>query len=116
MAFTTEVTFRDLDPSPTLEAFARRCAARLSRVSDRIQRCDVQIELPHRHQQQGRRFHVGVVIALPGRLIAVTRDPGEDGAHDDPYVAVRDAFRAARRRLAAYTRQRMALAREQPAG
>jgi hypothetical protein len=99
MAFQTDVVFLGMDPSPSLEAFARTWAARLSRVNDRIQRCEVRIELPHRHQLNGRQFHVSVVVAVPGQDLAVTHEPGDVGAHEDAFVAVRDAFRVARRRL-----------------
>jgi ribosome-associated translation inhibitor RaiA len=93
-----DVTFRGIDPSPHLEGFVRTWSRRLARVHPRIERCDVRIEVPHRHRRQGRRFHVAVVVAIPGRDIVVT---GEAGANEDPYVAVRDACRAARRQLAA---------------
>ena len=96
---SVHVTFRGLEPSEALETFTRRWADRLDRVDDRIRRCDVAIELPHRHQHQGQRFHVRIAVALPGREVVVSHEPGEDAAHESAYVAVRDAFRAARRQL-----------------
>jgi hypothetical protein len=93
-----DVTFRGIDPSPHLAGFVRSWSRRLARVHPRIERCDVQIELPHRHRRRGRCFRVAVRVAVPGRDIVVT---GEAGANRDPYVAVRDACRAARRQLAA---------------
>ena len=36
----------------------------------------------------------------------MNREPGLDHAHEDVYVAVRDAFDAARRRLEDYVRRR----------
>jgi hypothetical protein len=36
---------------------------------------------------------------VPGREIAVSRDPERDPGHENIYVAIADAFRAARRQL-----------------
>jgi cold shock CspA family protein len=41
---------------------------------------------------------------MPGGALAVGRDPALHGAHEDPYVALRDAFRAARRALMDWAR------------
>ena len=65
----------------------------------RIVSCRVLIEAPHRHHQQGRLYRVRIEIGVPGEHIVVGRSPDEDSAHADPHVAVRDAFRAAKRQL-----------------
>ncbi len=103
-----------MDASPALETFAHRWAAKLATVCDRIERCEVVIERPHRHQHQGQHVHARVTVMVPGPDIVVSDDDKPDGAHDDAYVAVRDAFRAARRQLVAqlqrkYRRDRIAL-------
>jgi ribosome-associated translation inhibitor RaiA len=105
MPIPVTVTFRDMPPSPSVDAFTRRWANRLERVDARIQHCDVVIDQPHRHHEHGRRFRVQVVITIPGREIAVSQEPGEDGAHEDVRVAVRDSFRAARRQLEDHVRR-----------
>jgi ribosome-associated translation inhibitor RaiA len=102
MAITTHVHYRGLSAVPGVDAYVQRCVARLERSFDRIHGCAVTIELPHRHQQHGRRFHATIVIEVPGRTLTVSHDPGVDGAHADVHVALRDAFRAARRQLDAY--------------
>jgi hypothetical protein len=94
-----------MEPSPSLEAFIKRWAGRLERVDPRVQSCEVTVELPHRHQHQGKHFHVQLVVAVPGRQIAISRDPGDDNAHEDPRVTVRDSFRAARRQLEEFARR-----------
>jgi ribosome-associated translation inhibitor RaiA len=40
---------------------------------------------------------------VPGKGLVVSRDPGD--AHDDVYVAIRDAFDAAGRQLAEHERK-----------
>ncbi len=52
----------------------------------------------------GWRFHVKLDLTVPGYEIAVSRDPERDPKHQDVYVALADAFRAARRRLSEHAR------------
>jgi ribosome-associated translation inhibitor RaiA len=87
-------TFRDMPPSPSLQAAAERWVARLEQVSDRIVGCHVSIEKPHRHHLHGSPFQVHIVLSVPGAHIAVSNQPNLDA-----YVALADAFRAARRQL-----------------
>jgi ribosomal subunit interface protein len=92
MQITT--TFRDMDPSPALQAAAERWVARLEQVSDRIVSCHITVEQPHRHQHQGSAFSIHVVVSVPGAQIAASHQSSTDA-----YVALGDAFRAARRQL-----------------
>jgi ribosome-associated translation inhibitor RaiA len=94
----TTVMFRDLPPNPSLQAAAERWVTRLEQVSDRLVGCHVSIEKPHRHRLQGALFQVNVVLVTPGAHIAVTNQLNQDA-----YVALADAFRAARRQLLAHT-------------
>lgn len=99
MGFPLDITFRDMEPSPAVEETVRRWAEKLARIYDRIVRCHVIIERPHQHHRQGQLLRVGVTLSVPGPDIAVTRNTGRFGAHEDLHVAVRDAFLAARRQL-----------------
>lgn len=76
-----------------------RWADRLGHHYDRIQRCEVVIEQPHRSSRSGGTFHVRIDLQIPNQTITVSRDSGRDPAHEDVYVAIADAFRAARRQL-----------------
>lgn len=105
MQMPVEISFRGMNVSEAVEAKVREWAARLDAVFDRIMRCEVVIEAPHRHQRQGRQFHVRIALTVPGREIVVSHDPGTDAAHEDVYVAVRDSFRAARRQLEDHVRE-----------
>jgi ribosome-associated translation inhibitor RaiA len=83
-----------MPPSPALQAAAERWVARLEQVSDRIVGCHVAIEKPHRHHLHGSPFQVNIVLSVPGGTIAVSNQVSQDA-----YVALADAFRAARRQL-----------------
>jgi ribosome-associated translation inhibitor RaiA len=105
MSFPIEVRFRDMETSAALDQFVRRWAAKLGRVHERIGSCEVVIERPHQHQHQGQHIHVRITLAVPGPDIVVSHGQERDGAHEDAYVAVRDAFRAARRQLEQHARR-----------
>jgi len=100
-----QISFRNIDASPTVEAKIRERAGELERFCDRIVSCRVVIEAPHR-RRHGDLFHIRVDLKVPGKEIVVKRDPPEHHAHEDIYVAVRDCFDAVRRQLEDYVRRR----------
>lgn len=104
MKTQVDITFRGMEPSSAVEASINEWAARLDHTYDRIERCEVVVELPHRHQRQGNTFHVRIEVAVPNHVITVSRDPGLDHKHEDVYVAIADAFRAALRQLQDHAR------------
>jgi ribosome-associated translation inhibitor RaiA len=90
-----EIRFRQMDPSPAIEARIREKAAALERFSERITGCRVIVEQEHRHHRQGNLFRVRVEIDAPGRELAATHTGPKDHAHENVQVAIRDAFNAA---------------------
>jgi ribosomal subunit interface protein len=106
MQIPLEVKFRNMDPSPAVEARIREKAAKLERFHDRIIGCVVVVEAPHRHHHKGKLYSVHIDISVPGKDLVVDRAKPLNHAHEDVYVAVRDAFDAAVRRLEDHT-QRM---------
>jgi ribosomal subunit interface protein len=100
-----QITFRNLDASPAVEAKIRERVEELEQIYNRITSCRVVIEESNRHQRQGRLYHIRVDLRVPGREIVVKRDPSAHHAHEDIYVAVRDCFDAVRRRLEDHARR-----------
>ncbi len=100
-----QISFRNIDPSEAVEANVRSKIAWLETFHDRIQSCRVVIEVPHRHHHQGRIYQVRVDLTVPGAEFVVNREAGLNGAHEDVYVAIRDAFDAVRRRLEDHARR-----------
>jgi len=99
MQIPVEITYRDIEPSEAVTARIHDWVDKLERFYDRIVRCEVLVETPHRHQRSGRPYHVRVRLTIPGGEIVASHDPGPDGAHEDVYVALRDTFQAVRRQL-----------------
>jgi len=106
MKVPLQITFRQVDSSPALARRIRGLAARLGRFSRHIMRCHVIVAPPPRHRRQGALFAFHIDITLPDKAIAIRRARPADHAHEDAYVALRDAFSAARRRLENYERTR----------
>ncbi|UNC14597.1 HPF/RaiA family ribosome-associated protein [Acidiphilium multivorum] len=105
MTVPLQITFKDIDRSPALEARIREKAEALSRFDARILRCHVIIEAPHRHHHKGKLYRARIEIAVPRGDIVINRESPENHAHEDPYVAVRDAFDAAVRKLEDHARR-----------
>lgn len=107
MQLSPEITFRGLESTPAIEGKVRERVERLNRFYSRIMGCRVVIESHHRHQNKGKLYHVRVAVTVPGGELVVSRDPKENQAHEDAYVAVRDAFDAMERQLESFAhRQR----------
>lgn len=106
MSVPVQVTFRDIPPSEALENKIRERAAKLERFFDRITRCQVVVEeLEHSHQT-GNLYNVRVEIGIPTREpVVVNRTPPARSSHQDAYIAVRDAFDAAERKLESMSRR-----------
>jgi len=84
-----------MESSDAVTARIRERAGELERFFDRIISCRVVAECRHPRRQQGNLFRVRIDLKVPGREITVGRDPAAHKAHEDIYVALRDAFDAA---------------------
>jgi ribosomal subunit interface protein len=95
-----EITFHNMEPSDAVEARVREKVSRLERVFDRMTHCRVTIEAPHRNHHKGKIYHVRIDVGIPGHgNVLVNREAEENHAHEDVFVALRDAFDAARRQV-----------------
>lgn len=101
-----QITFDDLPVDDDVRATVLDHVARLEATSDRITGCHVVIAQPHRRHREGRLYSVRIDLVVPGAEIVVNRSHPLDHAHEDVYVAIRDSFDAARRRLEDHVRHR----------
>lgn len=100
MKLPLQIVFRDLDRSDAVEAEIREKAEKLDQFFERIMSCRVTVGFIQKHKHQGKQFNVRVDLTVPGSEIVVNRDRSED-----VYVAIRDAFDHAKRRLEDYSRR-----------
>lgn len=105
MTIPTEVSYRNVDRSEALTADINSKVEKLEEFFDRIISCRVVVEAPHRGHHQGNLFHVRIHLQVPNRELIVDRAAHDKHEHEDPYVAVRDAFAAIRRQLEDYVRE-----------
>jgi ribosome-associated translation inhibitor RaiA len=98
-AQTLQITFRGMQRSAALTADIEAYASKLEHVCPELLRFNVLVEAPHHHHHQGRLYHVRIVIQIPGKDIVASHERHDAHAHENPHVAVRDAFAAAERQL-----------------
>jgi ribosomal subunit interface protein len=100
MQLPLQVTFRDVPHSDAIEAAIREKAEKLDRFYDRIMAVRAVVGTIQRHHHQGKLYNIRLDITVPGGEIVINRDKAED-----IYVAIRDAFDAARRKLEDFARK-----------
>lgn len=99
------ISYRGIEPTEAIEAQIRERAAKLERFYDGIVGCHVTVEAPHRRHHKGTLYRVRIDLTVKNGELLVGRDPAQQHSHEDLYVAIRDAFDAARRRLQDHARR-----------
>jgi ribosomal subunit interface protein len=97
MNIPLEIDYRHIEPSPAIEAALRERVAKLERYHPRLIGCRATVEAAHHHHHKGYQYQVHLRLLVPGATVNVSRDA--ERGHEDLYVAIRDAFDAARRQL-----------------
>ena len=130
MKIPLQITYRRMAGTPAIEENIREKAAKLETIYDGIMSCRVAVEAPHRHHHKGKAYVVRIDLTVPGGELVINREPkrlvpkkrtaggepdkdfaerhepSKHAAHEDLYVAVRDAFNAAGRKLQDHARRR----------
>ena len=122
MKLPIQITFRNMNHSDAVEARIREEAAKLETFYEGIMSCRVMVEIPHQRHERGNPFHIRIDLGVPGGEVVIKHEPTIHGAvrdlgaratkddelhgpHKDVYVAIRDAFKTARRELQDYARR-----------
>lgn len=93
------ISFRGTDASPAVEARIHELFERLDRLFQHMTSCHVVVDAPHGKHHQGQLYDVRIHIHVPGHEIVVNGDGSQDHAHEDVFVALRDAFAAVEHKL-----------------
>ncbi len=99
MKLPLQITFRHMEKSEAAEANIREHCDKLEQFHDNIMSCQVVVDQQSRHKYKGNLYAINLFITVPGEDIAVANTRDGNHAHEDIYVAIRDAFTAARRQL-----------------
>jgi len=94
MQVPLQIVYHDMDRSDALDARIHEKVGKLERLYPNITSCRVTIDSNDRHRTHGKQYCVRLDVRVPHHEVAVTRDHDED-----VYVALRDAFNAAGRKL-----------------
>jgi hypothetical protein len=93
-----QVTFRHMPVSQSVEARIGELVEELEASCPRMTSCRVLVDAPSAHHRHGAAYGIRIEIELSGSRI-VAGGPPATHEHDDVYVALGEAFRAARRRV-----------------
>lgn len=104
MQIPLQITFRGIPPSEFVEAKIREKAGKLDKFHSHIMSCRVAVEAEHHHHHQGNLYHIRIDITTPNKEIVISKEHHDKKAHEDVYVAIRDAFDAAIRQVEDYAR------------
>lgn len=105
MAANVQITYRDFDPPQLAEERIRERIDRLEKIYPRITACRVVAESPHRRHHKGTLYAFRVDLIVPGGELAVDRSRNDKHAHEDFFVAMRDAFNAMEAQLRTYSQR-----------
>lgn len=94
-----QIVFHSIDQTDALtEAVAKRID-KLERYCDQIINGRVVLDSPHNHHHKGKVYSVSIEIHTPQIEVRVNQEQHDKQAHEDLYVAIRDAFNVAERQL-----------------
>ena len=99
MSYPIEVRFHGVDHSDKAEQAIHERAEQLQKFYNRIVYCEVVVQKPHRSQQHGNIFDIHIKLGVPGPDIVISQEAKQGNGHEDPFIVMRDAFKAAERRL-----------------
>ena len=89
-----QITYRNLEHSAAMDTRIRELAAKMEQFHPKITSLHVVVDELDRNKQKGNLFNVRVDVHVPGHEIVATRQE-----HEDPYVALNDAFDVLTRQL-----------------
>jgi ribosomal subunit interface protein len=94
-----QVVFHNIDQSDALSESVQKRIDKLRRFSSDIIGGRVVLDSPHNNQHKGKVYSVAIEIHTSNKPVVVTQEQHDNHAHEDLYVAIRDAFNAAERQL-----------------
>lgn len=94
-----QIVFHNLDQTDAITEAVQKRIQKLERYCDEILTGRVVLDSPHNNHHKGKVYSVGLEIHTPSREIRVNQEQHDNHAHEDLYIAIRDAFNVAERQL-----------------
>jgi len=107
-----QVVFHNIDQSDAVMDAVNKRIAKLERFCDQIITGRVVLDSPHNNHHKGKVYKVALEIHTPQKEVWVNQDQHDNHAHEDLYVAIRDAFNAAERQLKSIDKKHRAVTPE----
>ncbi len=96
-----QIVFHNIDQSTSISDAVNKRISKLQRFCDRILAGRVVLDSPHNNHHKGKVYSVVLEIHTPSKEVRVNQEQHDNHAHENLYVAIRDAFNAAERQLKA---------------
>ena len=96
-----QIVFHNIEQSTSISDAVNKQISKLQRFCDRILAGRVVLDSPHNNHHKGKVYSVGLEIHTPSKEVRVNQEQHDNHAHENLYVAIRDAFNAAERQLKA---------------
>lgn len=94
-----QIVFHNIDQSEALTDSVNKRVEKLRRYNGDIIGGRVVLDSPHNNHHKGKVYSVTLELRTPTKEVVVTQEQHDNHAHEDLYVAIRDAFNAAERQL-----------------
>jgi len=94
-----QIVFHNIDQSEALSDSVNKRIDKLRRFSSEIIGGRVVLDAPHNNHQKGKVYSVTLEVHTSNKQVVITQEQHDNHAHEDLYVAIRDAFNAAERQL-----------------
>ena len=94
-----QVLFHNIVQTDALAQAVQKRINKLERYCDQIMSGRVVLDAPHNNHYKGKVYSVGIEIHTSLKEIIVNQGKQNNHAHEDLYIAIRDAFNAAERQL-----------------
>ena len=94
-----QVVYHNIDQTDAISEAVQKRIDKLERYCDHIINGRVVLDSPHNNHHKGKVYSVTVEMHTPELEVRVKQDQHDNHAHEDLYVAIRDAFNVAERQL-----------------
>ena len=94
-----QIVFHNIDQSDAIIDSVNKRVEKLRRFNSDIIGGRVVLDSPHNNHHKGKVYSVTLELHTPSKPVVVTQEQHDNHAHEDLYVAIRDAFNAAERQI-----------------